>query len=1524
MIMNRKIFTLLASVLLLFAATLTANAAIKFGSQLTGGKVRTLHEGVNTGWYHIVIDSIFVDNQAAYERLTGVTTPGTPTSFVGRWVPISHGQNNAKWGYGNNSRSDTVVLAVNDVQDLIGISLDVLIDSMNAKNPSKIGIYDYLSSLWCVQVNQPSKLGQAPTYNFTNGAWGKAVISSKGGVGNAKVQQLEDAETLLDETVLPNINWLYSFTYENEELGNGLPLYQNKGSYYLTLAAGIDTTTNATHTAYNRTTNDTIIQIISVTGNSMKIENANGLIHVSLVEAAPFVLDAQAFNALLAADGKLKFDPAPNELSPFEGKLTATDDSKGGNYLNIKATDITDGNNTIADGTIWNYASATNVQSNAFTNSNNDKYPNILTSTSPASTQNQAYRFVYFPSRDSLVINAKTVLQTKPTYVSQPSIDPYSIWYDSVYRYTDEWGLYNDTIKQALIVHSQDLNLSNMLTIGQYPAKIKISFECSKCSTRIENSETPEDPAKPPYVTGVPETLEAGNGLYTVWNNKGQLLGIRPYQGQLTAQWLDLVEGECPDRIPSYQWYIETSTKYVGNDADENKKYIHTTKWYNREFGLVGDKGAVWFDSITIYTAADKIELNIIRNNTPNYTSVGGKDAKPGYETNDYLYWIGYRTLVIPDDPAEGGTTTVPGGDGSGTAGDMDDLLPIGSETFTGQFVNPIGATNCFAPTAEKKVNGVYVEESGLRPVDSIYTKNPYLGYKHFNIGTNSSAWDYGKSESAGDENGMDYTAFKLAFLHSYQTNNDGAGNYGLYPETYVRAKSSYYYPDNSLIFDANGQKGDTKISKFQFQLSDDFRNDGSHYVFDGAGGTPGKYNRPKFEEETYGYPAIGQYTHPTGASAFNREFRYDTAYKEGGVKYPQTIAKLKRYSYELRLADFYNYLELGENDYLILKGMYADGSDSRDELRYGLDSDLTKGTSQAQATKNPIGFAKLYFRDSYFITKDTEKDKFGYPTLEERAAADPSRRTYYAIMQKVEQKYFDELTAKGLELAAQVQSLDTEEKIYSYIIWGVDDLTGDIRAKGKVTSAVTVPTFALIKEEYDLYRRLNSIETDGANGSTATPQDYDAPKNFQVYTRANTNYRLYEDNTSTLSYGKNVSFLGLGLTNIREDIADPEKKQNYNLFFDTAYINRGTGPIKPQYLIAVDTTYFPGIKTASVQVKDTTYSDWRNTQEEIDAFNEAHALWEQTCIGDEPELPEPKLRDTTITDRTIPGITIPAYTRGRYLVNATDSAHTNGAYGATSIIPGSKYIISPNWDRLIFTDAIHYNDRLYIIGTAALPSSVYTEIEGVKYLDPSKFGEFKRRTPYPLVPYSVSSFGLGGYDFAEWNNYHNDVTFSLRYITERSENANPRNGIGGSENEDKFFIIESETFHRTPVGDQANRKIAPYQGGWVSLHNGAVILGRTSYQDALKQSTVFNVEPTNGVATYNAPVAQQDESIRVIAGYGEVTVQNAAGKQIVITNLLGQQVAKTILSSDNATVKAPKGIVIVSVGDKTVKSVVK
>ena len=81
-------------------------------------------------------------------------------------------------------------------------------------------------------------------------------------------------------------------------------------------------------------------------------------------------------------------------------------------------------------------------------------------------------------------------------------------------------------------------------------------------------------------------------------------------------------------------------------------------------------------------------------------------------------------------------------------------------------------------------------------------------------------------------------------------------------------------------------------------------------------------------------------------------------------------------------------------------------------------------------------------------------------------------------------------------------------------------------------------------------------------------------------------------------------------------------------------------------------------------------------------------------------------------------------------------------------------------------------------------------------------------------------------------------------------------------------------------------------------------------------------------IESQSAPTANDEISaseVKVIAGNGQITIAGAAGKKVVVSNILGQVVANTVITSDNATIAAPQGIVVVAVeGEEAVKAIVK
>ena len=137
-------------------------------------------------------------------------------------------------------------------------------------------------------------------------------------------------------------------------------------------------------------------------------------------------------------------------------------------------------------------------------------------------------------------------------------------------------------------------------------------------------------------------------------------------------------------------------------------------------------------------------------------------------------------------------------------------------------------------------------------------------------------------------------------------------------------------------------------------------------------------------------------------------------------------------------------------------------------------------------------------------------------------------------------------------------------------------------------------------------------------------------------------------------------------------------------------------------------------------------------------------------------------------------------------------------------------------------------------------------------------------------------------------NNDDKKCTFAFRYVDEAREG------------------VKIETTY-----DGKNR-------GWLKYQNNVPVV-TNDYEDA----HVFTVDNT----TTDAPTANEEISAGsvVVAGVnGAVVVKGAEGKNVIVSTILGKVVANEVVSSDNVTIAAPAGIVVVSVDGESFKVVVK
>ena len=105
-------------------------------------------------------------------------------------------------------------------------------------------------------------------------------------------------------------------------------------------------------------------------------------------------------------------------------------------------------------------------------------------------------------------------------------------------------------------------------------------------------------------------------------------------------------------------------------------------------------------------------------------------------------------------------------------------------------------------------------------------------------------------------------------------------------------------------------------------------------------------------------------------------------------------------------------------------------------------------------------------------------------------------------------------------------------------------------------------------------------------------------------------------------------------------------------------------------------------------------------------------------------------------------------------------------------------------------------------------------------------------------------------------------------------------------------------------------------------VHNINGVLAVGPKEDAVVVN-VLDVSAEDETATDNETIAAK--GVKVIASEGQVEITGAAGKKVVISNILGQPVANTVLTSDNAVIAAPQGVVVVAVeGEEAVKAIIK
>lgn len=139
---------------------------------------------------------------------------------------------------------------------------------------------------------------------------------------------------------------------------------------------------------------------------------------------------------------------------------------------------------------------------------------------------------------------------------------------------------------------------------------------------------------------------------------------------------------------------------------------------------------------------------------------------------------------------------------------------------------------------------------------------------------------------------------------------------------------------------------------------------------------------------------------------------------------------------------------------------------------------------------------------------------------------------------------------------------------------------------------------------------------------------------------------------------------------------------------------------------------------------------------------------------------------------------------------------------------------------------------------------------------------------------------------------------------------ADQNKGILGGLNNFKYQILkvtdaDNEYYIRNMV-----------DGDYLVSYNGLLTLGERD--NAIKVVLEAGESPV-------ANDAINVSAVSVIATDGAIIIKGAEGKKVAISNVLGQTIANTVVTSSEATVAAPAGVVVVAVeGEAAVKAIVK
>ena len=377
---------------------------------------------------------------------------------------------------------------------------------------------------------------------------------------------------------------------------------------------------------------------------------------------------------------------------------------------------------------------------------------------------------------------------------------------------------------------------------------------------------------------------------------------------------------------------------------------------------------------------------------------------------------------------------------------------------------------------------------------------------------------------------------------------------------------------------------------------------------------------------------------------------------------------------------------------------------------------------------------------------------------------------------------------------------------------------------------------FAVKEAESPLYRRFNNAELEGNEGDASdTLRFVEKYRNEVLQIEGNENFKV-----------EGIDFLGI--------YTEDKAPSGLSFIVDTAWVTRGLGYIKPQYLISIernDIAATPGVPCDA--------SNHQHVDANGNPTDAAH------CVHATPATP--------------------GFRYGKYLVNFQDSVNA-----------GQSQYAWKGYTRAGFVKAIQYGDSLYILKD---------KFAGITKEDVNEalLKEIVAANNVALAK------GQNAYIVNLTGDKHKYVTWSMRYVKPGDAS-------------DKTFLFES-------MKNEGDLDIAPTYAAWLKVQNGCLVLSdsKTSKFEEVTggdDALIFDVKyvEDDKIATENETISTSNV---VVAGVnGAVVVKGAEGKNVIVSTILGKVVANEVVSSDNATIAAPAGVVVVSVDGESFKVVVK